>query len=104
MNFIALDIIHFWTDSRKNLIQKVLPTRGEVCVYCSADLSSEATKVCNFINLIVKQPWTFQMKSKNGKFVITFLPETVTLESLFQKEGPAAATKKPPRKERERGD
>ena len=103
MNFTALDIIHFWTDSRGKLIQKVFPAKGRICVYSTCDLSSEATKVCNFLNLIVKHPWTFQMKNEDEKFLITFFPETVTLETLFQKENPIKATKKTPRKERERG-
>ena len=95
MNFTALDIIHFWTDSREKLIQRVFPTRGKVCVYCTVDLSSEAAKICNFLNLIVKQPWTFQMKNENEKFLITFYPETVTLENLFQMEGQPISQKKP---------
>jgi len=103
MNFTALDIIHFWTDSRGKHIQKVFPTKGKVCVFCTDDLGSEAAKVCNFINLIVKQPWTFQMKNENGKFVITFFLETVTLENLFQKEHQTREIRKTPRKERERG-
>jgi len=102
MNYTALDIIHFWTDSRSNLIQKVFPTNGKVCVYCTNDLSSEAVKVCNFLNLIVKQPWTFQMINDNDGFVITFFPETVTLENLFQKEQSTGTIKKTLRKERER--
>jgi hypothetical protein len=103
MNFTALDIIHFWTDSRGKLIQKVLPTNKKIFVYCTDDLSSEATKVCNFLNLILKQPWTFQIKNENEKFVITFLPETVTLDNLFQTEQHHGVIKKTPRKERERG-
>jgi len=83
MNFSALDIIHFWSDSRGKQIQKVFPTNGKICVYCTIDLSSEAAKVCNFINLIVKQSWIFQIKNENKQFLITFLPETVTLENLF---------------------
>ena len=95
MNFTALDIIHFWTDSRGKLIQKVFPAKGKICVYCTCDLSSEAAKVCNFLNLIVKHPWTYQMKNETEKFVITFFPETVTLENLFQKEHQTRAIKKP---------
>ena len=64
MNFTALDIIHFWADSRKNRIQNIFPTNGKVCVYCKDDLSKEAVKICSFLHLIVKQPWTFQMKKK----------------------------------------
>ena len=86
MNYAALDIIHFWGDSRGKLIQKVIPTNGKVCVLCTKDLSDEAAKVCNFINLIVKHPWAFYMKNENQQFVITFLSETVTLENLFHKE------------------
>jgi len=100
MNFTALDIIHFWTDSRGKLIQKVLPTKGKIYVYCTVDLSSEAAKVCAFINLVVKQIWTFQMKNDNERFIITFSAEAVTLETLFQKE-PQAAVKKKPRAKRE---
>jgi len=103
MNYTALDIIHFWTDSRSNLIQKIFPAKGKICVYCFEDLSSEAVKVCNFLKLIIKHPWTFQMKDENGTFVITFFPETVTLETLFQKEHQPQVNKKTPRKERERG-
>ena len=84
MNYTALDIIHFWTDSRNKQIQKVFPANGKVCVYCTADLSKEAAKVCNFIHLIVSQPWTFQMKKENETFVITFFAETLTLEDLFK--------------------
>jgi len=83
MNYTALDIIHFWTDSRRKMIQKVFPTKGKVCVYCTCDLSREAAKVCHFINLIVQQPWTFQMKTENEYHVITFFPETVSLDNLF---------------------
>jgi len=103
MNFTALDIIHFWTDSRGKLIETVFPTNGKVCVYCIEDLSGEAAKVCNFLHLTVKQPWTFQMKKENEKFVITFMPETVSLENLFQKEFHRAGRKKPPRKESDHG-
>jgi len=95
MNYTALDIIHFWTDSRGKLIQMVFPAKGKICVYCTEDLSSEAAKVCNFLHLILKQPWTFQMKNENGRFVMTFSPETVTLENLFQKECPSGGIKKP---------
>jgi hypothetical protein len=84
MNFTALDIIHFWADSRRTQIQKVFPTGGKVCVHCTGDLSREAAKVCNFINLIVQPRWTFQTKKEKDAFVIFFLPETVTLENLFQ--------------------
>ena len=104
MNFTALDIIHFWSDSRGKPIQKVFPTNGKVCVYCTDDLSREAAKVCNFLNLIVQQPWTFQMKNENEKFVITFLPETVTLENLFRMERPTGVTKKPRAKRENAGD
>jgi hypothetical protein len=85
MNYTVLDIIHCWADSRGNLIQKVFPTNRKVCVHCTDDLSKEAAKVCNFINLIVKQSWTFQMKKENDVFVITFLSETVSLEKLFRR-------------------
>ena len=84
--FTALDVIHFWTDSRGKLIQKVYPTKGKICVYCTEDLSIEAVKVCNFLNLILKRPWTFHAKNVNGMFLISFFPETVTLENLFQRE------------------
>jgi len=103
MNFTALDIIHIWTDSRGKLIQKVLPTNGKICIYCTADLSSEAEKMCNFLILILKQPWTFQMKNENDAFVFTFFTETLSLETLFQSERSTGATKKPPRRERKRG-
>ena len=99
MNFTALDIIHFWTDSRGKMIQKIFPTNGKICVYCTNDLSREAAKVCAFLSLIVKQSWTFQMKNENEKFVITFFPETVNLESLFQAEQ-TIVKKKPPQKQR----
>jgi len=92
MNFTALDIIHFWTDSRKKMIQKIFPTNRMVCVYCTNDLSAEATKVCHFLNLILNQPWTFQMKSENGSYVITFSLETVSLVNLFQAETQNATT------------
>ena len=103
MDFTALDIIHFWTDSRGKLIQRVFPTKGKVCIYCTDDLSSEAAKVCNFLNLILKQPWAFQMKNENEKFVITFFPETITLENLFHKEHQTNAIKNPAQRERTRG-
>jgi len=83
MIFTALDIIHLWTDSRGKMIQQIFPTNGKICVFCTGDLSMEAAKVCNFINLIVQQPWTFQMKNENGKYVVTFFPETVSLGNLF---------------------
>ena len=86
MNFTALDIIHFWTDSRRKTVQKIFPTNGKVCVYCTRDLSTEAAKVCHFIHLIVQQPWTFQMKYENECYVITFFPETINLKNLFQEE------------------
>ena len=95
MNFTALDIIHFWTDSRGKLIQKVFPSNGKVCVYCTDDLSEEAARVCNFINLIVKQTWTFQTNQENELIVITFFQEAVTLENLFRKEQKSGAIKKP---------
>ena len=103
MNFAALDIIHFWSDSRGKLIKKVVPTNREIRVYCNDDLSMEAVKVCHFLNLIVKQPWTFQTVCENEQFVITFLLEKISLERLFQIEYSDGATKKPPRKERKRG-
>ena len=84
MNFTALDIIHFWADSRCKMIQKIFPTNGKVYVHCTCDLSKEAAKVCNFLNLILKQPWTFQMKNKDEHFVITFFAGTVSLENLFK--------------------
>ena len=86
MNFTALDIIHFWTDSRRKMVQKIFPTNAKVCVYCTNDLSGEAAKVCNFLTMVVKQPWTFQMKTENEYYVITFFPETVSLDNLFQVE------------------
>ena len=103
MNFTALDIIHFWTDSRGKQIQKIYPTRGKVSVYCTDDLSSEAAKVCNFLNLIVKQPWTFQTNMENDKFVITFFPETVTLENLFRTQFPGRSKKNPRAKREDAG-
>ena len=99
MNFTALDVIHFWSDSRGKQIQKVLPVKGKICVYCTTDLINDAAKVCNFLNLILKQPWTYQMKNEKKQFVITFLPETVTLENLFARNVSATKTKTP-RKER----
>jgi len=86
MNFTVLDIIHFWTDSRGKIVQKIFPTNGKICVYSTNDISSEATKVCNFLELIVKQQWTFQMNRENENYVFTFFPETVSLENLFQVE------------------
>ena len=83
MNFTAMDIIHFWADSRGNMIQKIFPTNGKICVYCTDDLSREAAKVCHFLNLIMQQPWTFQMKNEHEFYVVTFFPETVSLGSLF---------------------
>jgi len=83
MNYIALDIIHFWTDSRKTLIHNVIPSKGKVFVYCKVDLSKDAIKVCNFITLVVKQPWTFQVQRRNEMFEIKFFPETVSLADLF---------------------
>ena len=103
MNFTALDIIHYWTDSRGKMIHRVFPTNGKICVYCTDDLSGEAAKVCNFLNLIVKQPWAFQMKNENDLFVFTFFPETVTLETLFQKEPQPEKIKKPRAKREQRG-
>ena len=93
MNFTALDIIHFWTDSRGKTIKKIFPANGKVCVYCTRDLSAEAAKVCHFLNLIVQQPWTFQMKNENEYYLITFFPETVSLKNLFHVET-RRATKK----------
>ena len=84
MNYTALDIIHSWADSRGKQIQKVIPTNGKICVYCTVDFSKEAAKVCQFLHLIIKQPWTFQMKKEHEAFVIAFLPETVSLQNLFQ--------------------
>ena len=86
MNFTALDIIHFWVDSRGKQIQRIFPTNGRVCVHCTHDLSNEATKVCNFIHLIIQQTWSFQMEKEKDTFVIFFFPETVTLSHLFQTE------------------
>ena len=84
MNYTALDIIHFWADSRGKQIQLVLPENRKICVYCTVDLSHEAAKVCMFIHLIIKQPWTFQMKKENEIFVMSFFAETLTLENLFK--------------------
>ena len=83
MNYTALDIVHFWADSREKLIQSVLPSNGRIYVCCTVDLNREAAKVCSFISLVVKRPWTFQTKIENEQFVIEFFPETVTLENLF---------------------
>ena len=83
MNFTVLDMIHFWADSRGKMIQKIFPTNGKICVYCTEDLSKEAAKVCHFLSLIAKQPWTFQTKHEHEHYVITFSPETVSLENLF---------------------
>jgi hypothetical protein len=83
MNYTTLDIIHFWADSRAELIRSVLPSKGKVFVYSAVDLSGEAGKVCGFITLVVKQPWTFRVDKENDLFVIVFLPETVTLKNLF---------------------
>ena len=105
MIFTALDIIQFWSDSRGKQIQKVLPVKGKICVYCTDDLSAEAAKVCNFLDLILKQPWTFQIINENKQFVITFFPETVTLDNLFVETLRATSPQKQktPRKERQRG-
>jgi len=84
MNYTALDIIHFWADSRGKQIHSVLPTNGKVHVRCTVDLSKEAGRVCNFITLVVKQPWTFQKHRENEMFVIVFFPEKVTLRNLFE--------------------
>ena len=102
MNFTALDIIHFWSDSRGKTIQKVIPSNEKVYVFCTDDLSSEAAKVCHFLNLIFEHPWTFQKKCENDLFVITFFPERISLDNLFQMEKQTQAIKKPLRKERKR--
>ena len=102
MNFTALDIIHFWSDSRGKSIQKILPSNGKIFVYCTNDLSSEAAKVCQFLNLIFEQPWTFQKKHEDELFVITFFSEKISLEDLFQKKDLYEPTNKPLRKERKR--
>ena len=84
MNYIALDIIHFWADSRVKLIRHVLPSNGKIYIYCTVDLSGEAGKVCNFISLVVNQPWIYQIQRENELFMIVFFPETVTLRNLFE--------------------
>jgi len=80
MNYTALDIIHFWADARGELICSVLPSSGKVYVYSTVDLSGEAGKVCSFITLVVKQPWSFRMDKENDRYLIVFFLETVTLE------------------------
>jgi len=95
MNFTALDIIHLWTDSHGKAILKVFPSNKRIYVWCASDLSREAAKVCGFVGLIVKHPWTFQMEKENERFVITFFPETVNLENLFvQQKSPAKRERK----------
>jgi len=86
MNYTALDIIHFWADSRGKQIQRIFPTNGKISVHCTRDFSYEANKVCNFIHLIIQQPWSFQMEKEKDTFVFFFFPETVTLDNLFEAE------------------
>ena len=95
MNYTALDIIHFWSDSRGKLIQKIIPAKGKVYVYCTDNLSGEAVKVCHFLHLIIRQSWTFQITKEDERFVIVFFPEKVTLNNLFKVESQRGETKKP---------
>jgi len=86
MNYTALDIIHFWADSRGKQIHSVIPSKGKIFVCCTVDLSKEAAKICNFITLVVRHPWTFQKQQQNELFEIAFFPETANLhlKNLFE--------------------
>jgi len=83
MNFTVIEIVHLWADSRGTVIDMVFPSKGKIYVCCEADLSKEAKKVCSFMTLVVKQPWTFQMQRNDDKYWITFFPEKISLDNLF---------------------
>ena len=83
MDYKVLEIIHLWGDTREKYITKVIPSQGKIFVFCTIDLSVEAGRVCNFINLVVKRTWTFQVQRENELFTVVFFPETVTLTTLF---------------------